>query len=169
MSKLSRRTEHVAASPDTLARIADASGVSVLWLMLARGPVENTPTRRGMLRTHPDWPTALAEAKKRQRGIPEDFWRIAVSVRIFGDDIVWDPRPDCVNLAGISFDEMIQGERPRGALCPLVWSEDGRRDGDGDYPRGFATGWNRARKSDINEYALFAQNLAASQRAKPQG
>ncbi len=100
-------------------------------------------------------------------GNPEDFWRIAVSVRIFGDDIVWDPRPDCVNLAGISFDEMIAGERPRGALCPLVWSEDGRRDGDSDYPRGFAAQWKRERKSDINEYALFAQNLADSQRAHP--
>ena len=63
-------------------------------------------------------------------GNPEDIWRIAVSVRIFGDDIRWDPRPDCVNLAGISFDEMVAGERPMGPLCPLVWSEDGRREGD---------------------------------------
>lgn len=77
MSRLSRRTEVVAASPDTLARIADAAGVSVLWLMLGRGPVETTPTRRGMLRTHPDWPTALADAKKRQRGIPDEFWNMA--------------------------------------------------------------------------------------------
>jgi transcriptional regulator with XRE-family HTH domain len=39
MSRLSRRTEVVAASPETLVRIADAAGVSVLWLMFGRGPV----------------------------------------------------------------------------------------------------------------------------------
>ena len=82
MSKLSRREETVAASPETLARIADAAAVSVLWLMLGRGPVENTPTRRGMLRTHPDWPTALEEARKRQRGIPDEFWNMAGEVVI---------------------------------------------------------------------------------------
>ncbi|NDE01489.1 MAG: hypothetical protein EBZ91_07005 [Gammaproteobacteria bacterium] len=100
-------------------------------------------------------------------GNPEDIWRIAVSVRIFGDDIRWDPRPDCVNLAGISFDEMVAGERPMGPLCPLVWSEDGRREGDAEYPRGFATRWTRERKSDINEYDVFAKSLeAARQEAK---
>jgi ectoine hydroxylase-related dioxygenase (phytanoyl-CoA dioxygenase family) len=98
-------------------------------------------------------------------GNPTDGWRIAVSVRIFGDDIVWDPRPDCVNLAGISHDEMIAGERPSGALCPLVWSEDGRRDdADAIYPRGFATQWTRARKSDINEYDVFMKNFEATKR-----
>ena len=98
-------------------------------------------------------------------GNPEPFWRIAVSVRIFGDDIRWDPRPDCVNLAGVSHDEMIQGERPGGALCPLVWSEDGRRDdADATFPRGFATTWTRARRADVNEYDVFAQNLAQARR-----
>jgi hypothetical protein len=77
MSRLSRHTEVVGASPDTLARIADAACVSVVWLMLGRGPVETEPTRRGMLRAHPEWPTALAEAKKRQRGIPNEFWNLA--------------------------------------------------------------------------------------------
>ena len=98
-------------------------------------------------------------------GNPEPFWRIAVSVRLFGDDIRWDPRPDCVNLAGISFDEMIPGERPAGPLCPLVWSEDGRRDdADAHFPRGFATTWTRERRANINEYDVFAANLAAVQR-----
>ena len=40
-----------------------------------------------------------------------DDWRIALSIRVFGDDIRWHPRPDCVNLAGVSFDEMIEGSR----------------------------------------------------------
>lgn len=95
-------------------------------------------------------------------GNPNDDWRIAVSVRIFGDDIRWDPRPDCVNLAGVSFDEMVQGERPEGPLFPLVWSADGRRDSTEDYPRGFATRWKRERKSDVNEYDVFAKSLAAA-------
>jgi hypothetical protein len=99
-------------------------------------------------------------------GNPTDGWRIAVSVRVFGDDIVWDPRPDCVNLAGISLDEMIPGERPSGPLCPLVWSEDGRRDdADALYPRGFATRWARARKAGVNEYDVFAKNFEESKRA----
>ncbi|MFZ9904000.1 MAG: phytanoyl-CoA dioxygenase family protein [Steroidobacteraceae bacterium] len=102
-------------------------------------------------------------------GNPEDFWRIAISVRVFGDDIRWDPRPDCVNLAGISFDEMIVGERPDGPLCPLVWSEDGRRDSTENYPRGFATRWARTRKSDINEYDVFAKSLAEAKGTQRSG
>jgi len=88
-------------------------------------------------------------------GNPTDGWRIAVSVRVFGDDIRWKPRPDCVNLAGISFDEMLEGEAPAGPLFPVLWSEDGYRDGDADYPRGFATTWSQERRSDINEYDEF--------------
>lgn len=88
-------------------------------------------------------------------GNPTDGWRIAVSLRVFGDDIVWDPRPDCVNLAGVSFDEMIDGERPAGPLFPLLWSADGRRDDDSEFPRGFATSWTRERRDDVNEFEEF--------------
>ena len=99
-------------------------------------------------------------------GNPAPDWRIAVSVRIFGDDIRWDPRPDCVNLAGVSLDEMLAGERPQGPLCPLVWSADGRRDDcDALYPRGFATRWGGSRQAQVNEYALFNRELEASRRA----
>jgi ectoine hydroxylase-related dioxygenase (phytanoyl-CoA dioxygenase family) len=90
-------------------------------------------------------------------GNPSADWRIAVSVRTFGDDIRWAPRPDCVNLAGVSFDEMIEGERPEGPCFPLLWSEDGRRDGDANFPRGFATTWSRRRRDDLNEYKLFTK------------
>lgn len=93
-------------------------------------------------------------------GNATDDWRIAVSVRVFGDDIRWQPRPDCVNLAGVSFDEMLEGERPQGPLFPLLWSEDGRRDGDDAFPRGFATTWSRSRRTDINEYEEFKKQLA---------
>jgi transcriptional regulator with XRE-family HTH domain len=72
MSRLARRTASRAGAPDTLARLADAANINPLWLMLGRGPIERD--RRGTLRAHPDWPAALADAKKRQRGIPEEFW-----------------------------------------------------------------------------------------------
>ena len=92
-------------------------------------------------------------------GNPTDDWRIAVSVRVFGDDIRWAPRPDCVNLAGVSWDELIPGDKPDGDLFPLLWSADGRRDDDSAYPRGFATRWQKARKDEVNPYAEF---MAAS-------
>lgn len=72
----------------------------------------------------------------------EGVRRIAVSMRFFGDDIRWDPRPECVNHAGVSFDEMVTGQKPGGSVFPLLWSEDGRRDGDANFPRGFATSWD---------------------------
>jgi len=99
-------------------------------------------------------------------GNPTDDWRIALSVRVFGDDIRWAPRPDCVNLAGVSFDEMLDGERPEGPLFPLIWSEDGRRDDDSEYPRGFATRWSRRRLEDVNEYETFEKSLKASLKAE---
>lgn len=74
-------------------------------------------------------------------GNPEDYWRFALSTRVFGDDIRWEPRPDCLNVSGVSFDEMIPGEKPAGRAFPLLWSEDGRRDNPEDYPSGFATTW----------------------------
>ena len=82
-------------------------------------------------------------------------WRIALSVRIFGDDIVWDPRPDCVNLAGVSFDEMIPGCAPEGSCFPLLWSDDRRTDGDKNFPNGFATSWRKTRRAAVNEDKLF--------------
>jgi ectoine hydroxylase-related dioxygenase (phytanoyl-CoA dioxygenase family) len=90
-------------------------------------------------------------------GNPTDDWRIAISERVFGDDIRWAPRPDCLNIAGVSFDEMLDGEKPDGPLFPLLWSEDGRSDGDADYPRGFATRWPKRAMGGVNEYAKFAE------------
>jgi len=94
-------------------------------------------------------------------GNPTDDWRIALSVRVFGDDVRWSPRPDCLNIAGVSFDEMIEGEAPGGDLFPLLWSTDGRRDDDSRYPRGFATTWGAQRRDDVNEYAVFQKLQAA--------
>jgi ectoine hydroxylase-related dioxygenase (phytanoyl-CoA dioxygenase family) len=88
-------------------------------------------------------------------GNTDDDWRIAVSVRVFGDDIRWAPRPDCLNIAGVSMDEMVEGDPPEGDLFPLLWSEDGQRDDDSRFPRGFATRWTKARRAEVNEYDTF--------------
>jgi len=92
-----------------------------------------------------------------------DDWRLALSIRVFGDDIRWDPRPDCVNLAGVSFDEMIKGEPPAGPLFPVLWSANGERDDDSEYPRGFATTWRHSRRKDVNEGEEFRRRLRAGQ------
>ena len=88
-------------------------------------------------------------------GNPTDDWRVAISERVFGDDIRWAPRPDCLNIAGVSFDEMLDGEKPEGPLFPLLWSEDGRKDDDSEYPRGFATRWPKRDMGGVNEYDTF--------------
>lgn len=74
-------------------------------------------------------------------GNPTDSWRLAISVRVFGDDIVWDPRPDCLNHPGVSFDEMIPDQKPAGALFAVIWSQSGHKDPEETFPRGFATRW----------------------------
>jgi ectoine hydroxylase-related dioxygenase (phytanoyl-CoA dioxygenase family) len=101
-------------------------------------------------------------------GNPTDAWRIAVSVRVFGDDIRWAPRPDCVNLAGVSWDELVPGDKPDGDLFPLLWSADGRRDDDSAYPRGFATRWQKARNDEVNPYAAFMAASAEKAGVVPQ-
>ena len=78
-------------------------------------------------------------------------------MRVFGDDITWAPRPDCLNIAGISFDEMLDGAKPAGSHLPLLWSEDGRAEGDVHYPRGFATSWPKTEMQGINEYKTFTE------------
>ena len=88
-------------------------------------------------------------------GNPTDDWRVAISERVFGDDIRWAPRPDCLNIAGVSFDEMLDGEKPEGPLFPLLWSQDGRKEDDSEYPRGFATRWPKRDMGGVNEYDTF--------------
>lgn len=49
--------------------------------------------------------------------------RIAISLRWFGPDITWDPRPECVNIPGMPLDKMVAGSRPNDdSLFPLIWS-----------------------------------------------
>jgi ectoine hydroxylase-related dioxygenase (phytanoyl-CoA dioxygenase family) len=97
-------------------------------------------------------------------GNPTDGWRFAISIRPLGDDIHWDPRPECVNMAGISFDEMIPGEKAQGPMVPLIWSEDGRKDNEADFKRGFATEWAPDARQRIEatlktvSYDSFAKN-----------
>ncbi|MEM1021624.1 MAG: phytanoyl-CoA dioxygenase family protein [Pseudomonadota bacterium] len=92
-------------------------------------------------------------------GNTADDWRIALSIRVFGDDIRWQPSPECINLAGVCFDEMVPGEVPAGPCLPLLWSETGERDGDAHFPTGFATSWSKERQDTVNEDALFSKML----------
>jgi ectoine hydroxylase-related dioxygenase (phytanoyl-CoA dioxygenase family) len=48
--------------------------------------------------------------------------RIALSTRWFGDDVTWDPRPECINVPGMPRSAMRRGERPtRDDVFPIVW------------------------------------------------
>ncbi len=96
MSRLARRDKNTAGAPDTLMRVADAAHVSVLWLMLGRGPIEVVEPGEGTLRGHPDWPAVLAEAKKWQRGIPDEFWERAGDASVPGS-----PRLDWQLVVGL--------------------------------------------------------------------
>lgn len=75
-------------------------------------------------------------------GNPTDEYRIAISTRVFGDDVRWDPRPECLNIAGVCFDEMVPGERPGGTLFPALWDDGPVNDPGATFPRGFATEWS---------------------------
>jgi len=76
VSRLARRSATVAGAPDTLARVADAAGVNIVWLMLGRGPIERDERGRP-IKMRPELQTALEEAQKRQRGLPDEFWSMA--------------------------------------------------------------------------------------------
>jgi hypothetical protein len=82
-------------------------------------------------------------------GNPTHEWRIAISIRVFGDDVTWDPRPESVNFSGCSLDDMIPGEKPQGPIVPLIWSEAGRTDALESYPRGFVTAWGPDARSKM--------------------
>jgi ectoine hydroxylase-related dioxygenase (phytanoyl-CoA dioxygenase family) len=48
--------------------------------------------------------------------------RIALSTRWFGDDVTWDPRPECINVPGMPRSAMRRGERPDADdVFPVVW------------------------------------------------
>lgn len=50
--------------------------------------------------------------------------RVALSTRWFGDDIRWDPRPECINIPGMPKHAMERG-RPvtRDEIFPVVWTQ----------------------------------------------
>jgi ectoine hydroxylase-related dioxygenase (phytanoyl-CoA dioxygenase family) len=50
--------------------------------------------------------------------------RVALSTRWFGTDVVWDPRPECLNIPGMPFERMVRG-RPVSddEIFPIVWSK----------------------------------------------
>ncbi len=51
--------------------------------------------------------------------------RIALTTRWFGDDVVWDPRPECVNTPGLPYEEMTPGAHPdNDDLFPIAWRRE---------------------------------------------
>jgi transcriptional regulator with XRE-family HTH domain len=80
ISRLVQQRGVTGGSPMTLARVAKAAQVNLAWLIVGEGPVEPIEHRPGPLCAQPEWPEALAEAKKRQRGIPDEFWELAAEV-----------------------------------------------------------------------------------------
>jgi transcriptional regulator with XRE-family HTH domain len=80
ISRLVQQRGVTGGSPMTLARVAKAAQVNLTWLVVGEGPVEPLEHSTGALGAQPEWPEALAEAKKRQRGIPEEFWALAAEV-----------------------------------------------------------------------------------------
>jgi transcriptional regulator with XRE-family HTH domain len=77
ISRYAGRTEKTGGTPAVLQKIVEAANVNVAWLMFGQGPVERVPHALGELRTLPGWEAALADAQKRQRGIPDEFWLLA--------------------------------------------------------------------------------------------
>lgn len=87
-------------------------------------------------------------------GNPTENWRLAISIRVFGDDVRWDPRPECLNFAGVSFDEMVPGEKPAGDNFPLLWDDGPVSNPGSKYPRGYATTWSKDAYARLRNEAL---------------
>jgi ectoine hydroxylase-related dioxygenase (phytanoyl-CoA dioxygenase family) len=48
--------------------------------------------------------------------------RIALSTRWFGDDLVWDPRPECINTPGMPLHQMTPGATVHNdTVFPVIW------------------------------------------------
>ena len=51
--------------------------------------------------------------------------RVAVSTRWFGDDVRWDPRPECINIPGTPQDRMPRGQPVnQDDIFPVVWRDE---------------------------------------------
>jgi ectoine hydroxylase-related dioxygenase (phytanoyl-CoA dioxygenase family) len=50
--------------------------------------------------------------------------RVAFSTRWFGDDVVWNPRPECLNIPGMPFERMVRGQpASNDEVFPVVWNK----------------------------------------------
>jgi ectoine hydroxylase-related dioxygenase (phytanoyl-CoA dioxygenase family) len=51
-----------------------------------------------------------------------DQFRIALALRLFGDDVRWNPIEGKAHIPDVT--DMIPGERPSGPFFPVLWSDD---------------------------------------------
>ena len=50
--------------------------------------------------------------------------RVAFSTRWLGSDVVWDPRPECLNIPGMPFERMVRGKSVcEDEIFPVCWSK----------------------------------------------
>jgi ectoine hydroxylase-related dioxygenase (phytanoyl-CoA dioxygenase family) len=54
--------------------------------------------------------------------------RIGLAMRLFGDDVVWDPRDYKARIPGLDRSAQVPGEHPDGEFFPVLWRDpDARR------------------------------------------
>ena len=58
------------------------------------------------------------------RGNPTTERRVAYATWWYGDDVVWDPRPECeTGHPETPFSDMPSGKTPNHPLFPIMWRE----------------------------------------------
>ncbi len=49
--------------------------------------------------------------------------RIGLALRLFGDDVVWDPQPHKAVIPGLERSDLVPGEHPEGEFFPVLWCD----------------------------------------------
>ncbi|MDX2223121.1 MAG: phytanoyl-CoA dioxygenase family protein [Rhodospirillaceae bacterium] len=62
--------------------------------------------------------------------VSPDRPRIGLAMRLFGDDVVWDPRSYKAMVPGVDRAALRPGERPDGEFFPVLWRETGGQQRD---------------------------------------
>jgi transcriptional regulator with XRE-family HTH domain len=87
MSRLAHKDETMGGSPEVLVKLADASEVSLEWLICGRGRVERV--QPPLLRANKDWPAAFEEAKRRYGSVPARYFDEVGDAFDTGRPVTW--------------------------------------------------------------------------------